>query len=93
MFSIGYEAIDLEDAVLVLGLFKYEQYDNWYVRDGRAEPKAVVADISLDAFSAIAIAEKYLRDHAITFRVLSSESTHSDSTATVSAVWHIKVSN
>ena len=51
----------------------------------------LISDRPLDFENAVVIAEKYLRDHEIKFRVLSSERTHSESDAIASAVWHIRI--
>ena len=91
MFSISDRPISFEDALVVLSHFRHDGYDDWYIRDQWAEPRQVTADDSLEQFVAIAIAEKYLRDQAMMFRVLSSERTHSESDASTSAVWHIKI--
>ena len=52
---------------------------------------AMVTYVHLDEFTAIAVAPKYIRDHEIRFRVLSSERTQSESDANAPAVWHIRV--
>jgi hypothetical protein len=93
MFLVSDRPIDFEDAIIVMSHFQHGGYDEWYIRDQWAEPRHVAAEGSYDEFEAIAIAEKYLRNHAIRFRVLSSERTHSESEANASAVWHIKIVN
>jgi hypothetical protein len=91
MFLISDRPLDFEDAVCVLGLFRHSGYSEWHIRGEWAEPNHVAADESYEEFEDIAIAEKYLRDHPIRFRLLSSERTHSESDAKVSAVWHIVI--
>jgi hypothetical protein len=95
MFLLRDRPLDFEDAIVILSQFCHGGYDKWHIRDVWAEPLSVGADpyAGLEQFEAIAIAEKYLRDHGIRFRVLSSERTHSESDATASAIWHIKIVN
>jgi hypothetical protein len=93
MLLICDEKLDFEDAIMVLSHFRHGGYGDWYIRDQWAEPRDMGADpyVGLEEFEAMAIAEKYLRDQAIRFRVLSSERTQSESEANTSAVWHIKI--
>ena len=90
MFSISDRPIDIEDAVVVLNHFRHDQRDDWYMRDGQVE-QGNNSYVHLTEFEAVAIAGKYLRDHVIKFRFVSSERTHSDSNANVCAIWQVKI--
>ena len=83
--------LTFQEAVWVLGVFRHGGCGEWYIRDQWAEPRSVAADYSYSEFEAIALAEIYICDQGMKFRVLSWESTHSHSDASVSDVSHIKL--
>ena len=91
MFRICCKDLDLEDAIIVLNHFKHEGYNDWYIRGERAESRRGDYYLLLSEFVAVAVAEKYLRDYPINCRLLSSDSTQSDSDANVSAIWQMKI--
>jgi hypothetical protein len=84
--------IDVADAVAILNHFRHDACDNWYIR-GECVDQGPGGDcyVHLSEFEAISIAEKYLRDHPINFRILSWERTHSESDTNVTAVLHINL--
>jgi hypothetical protein len=77
----GQAVVSLRGAVEILNRVQHDGCEGWYVCGDTIRPgREYDPSLRFTAFEAIAIAEKYIQ--AISFRRDSSESTHSESSAT-----------
>lgn len=84
--------LDLKEAVAILSHFGHRGC-TWRSHDIYVCPSDCDPRIRVEPSEAVAIAEKYLRDHTISFSLLNSESTQEESGITTSTILHIKLSS